>query len=115
MLRTQLYANPHGRFVHELILESCRQFPQKTALLDASCNRRISYAEYGDIVETLARAFIAAGLKPGEVIAIFLPNPWDFCPPYPAPTLPGPLPTPLIPAYPSPDARTHYKNPAPPS
>ena len=110
MLRTQLYANPHGRFVHELILESCRQFPQKTALLDASCNRRISYAEYGDIVETLARAFIAAGLKPGEVIAIFLPNSWEFCAAYHAATLAGALPTLLNPSYREREVRYQLEN-----
>ena len=50
MLRTSLYADPKGRFVHDLIFESCRRAPQKTALVDTSCSRRISYAEYGEIV-----------------------------------------------------------------
>ena len=74
MLRTQLYADPHDRFVHDLILESCHRFPAKTAIVDTSCNRRISYAEYGEIVEALARGFVSAGLKPGEVVAVYLPK-----------------------------------------
>ncbi len=110
MLRTQLYADPHGRFVHDLILESCHRFPQKTALLDTSCNRRISYAEYGTVVETLARGFIAAGLKRGEVIAIFLPNCWEFCAAYHAATLAGALPTLLNPSYREREVRYQLEN-----
>ncbi len=74
MLRTQLYADPDNLFLHDLVLDSCRKFPNKTALLDASINRRFTYAEYGETIERLARGLIAAGLKPGEVVAIFLPN-----------------------------------------
>jgi len=110
MLRTQLYADPQGQFVHDLILESCRRFPKKTALFDASCDRRISYAEYGDLVETLARGFIAAGVKPGEAIAIFLPNCWEFCAAYHAATLAGAVPTLLNPSYREREVRYQLEN-----
>ncbi len=99
MLRTQLYADPYGRFVHDVILETCRRFPRRTAIVDASCNRRLSYSEYGEIVENLARGFIAAGVLPGEVIAIYLPNSWEFCAAYHAATLAGAVPTLLNPSY----------------
>lgn len=99
MLRTSLYADPHGRFLHEVILESCGRLGQKTALVDTSCNRRISYGEYGDIVEQLARGFVAAGLRPGQVVGIYLPNSWEFCAAYHAATLAGSIPTPLNPSY----------------
>ena len=36
-------------------------------LVDCSCGRRISYAEYGETVESLARGLIAAGVKSGGV------------------------------------------------
>jgi len=72
MLRTQLYADPSGRFVHDVVLESCRKNGGKTALIDTSCNRRFTFAEYGSLVESLARGLISAGLIPGDVIAIFL-------------------------------------------
>ena len=72
MLRTELYADPHDLFLHDLVLDSCRRNPRKTALVDASCGRRMTYAEYGDTVESLARGLIAAGVKPGDVVAIFL-------------------------------------------
>lgn len=110
MLRTQFYADPTGRFVHDLVLESCRRFPAKTAIVDASCNRRISYAEYGETVEALARGFISAGLKPGEVIAIFLANCWEFCASYHAATLVGAIPTLLNPTYREREARYQLEN-----
>jgi len=110
MLRTQLYADPHGRFVHDLILESCRRFPGKTAIIDNSCPRRLTYGEYGDLVERLARALIAAGLKPGEILAIYLPNSWEFCAAYHAATLAGAIPTLLNPTYREREVRYQLEN-----
>src|SRR5260370_31631559 len=99
MLRTQLYADPAGRFVHELVLQRCRQNNGKTALIDTSCNRRFTFAEYGSLVESLARSLISAGLAPGEVVAIFLPTSWEFAITYHAATLAGGIPTLLNPSY----------------
>ena len=99
MLRTQLYADPANVFVHDAVLASCRQHPEKTALVDTSCERRLSYAEYGATVEALARGLVAAGLRPGEVVAIFLANSWEFCAAYHAVTLAGAIPTLLNPTY----------------
>jgi long-chain acyl-CoA synthetase len=99
MSRTQLHAEPGNRFVHDLILESCRRFANRTAIVDSSCGRRISYDEYGEIVEALARGFVAAGVRPGEVISILLQNSWEFCATYHAATLAGAVATLLNPAY----------------
>jgi len=110
MLRTQLYANPDGIFMHDAILESCRRHPQKTALLDTSCGRRLTYAEYGDTVEALARGLVAAGLQPGEVVAIFLANSWEFCAAYHAATLAGGIPTLLNPTYREREVRHQMSN-----
>src|SRR5580704_15874155 len=99
MLRTQLYADPNNVFVHDAILASCRRHPEKTALVDTSCGRRITYAEYGETVEALARGLVEVGLKPGEVVAIFLANSWEFCAAYHAATLAGGIPTLLNPTY----------------
>ena len=68
-------------------------------MVDASCGRRLSYAEYGATVEALARGLVAAGLKPGEVVGIFLCNSWEFCAAYHAATLAGAIPTLLNPTY----------------
>lgn len=110
MLRTELYANPNGRFVHQLILESCQRFPNKTAIVDTSCNRRLTYAEYGDIINCLAHGFLAAGVKPGEVIAIYLPNCWEFCVAYHAATMVGAIPTLLNPTYREREVRYQLEN-----
>src|SRR6202521_4201485 len=99
MLRTQLYADPKNVFVHDAVLASCRRNPQKTALVDISCGRRLTYAEYGETVEALARGLVAAGLKSGEVVAIFLANSWEFAAAFHAATLAGGIPTLLNPAY----------------
>jgi long-chain acyl-CoA synthetase len=99
MLRTQLYADPDNIFVHDAILSSCRQHARKTALVDTSCGRRMTYAEYGETVEALARGLVAAGVKPGEVVAIFLANSWEFCAAFHAATLAGAIPTLLNPTY----------------
>src|SRR5258708_33516161 len=99
MLRTQLYADPHTLFLHDVILDSCRRHPHKTALIATSCNRRLTYAEYVDAVESTARGLIASGVTPGEVVAIFLANSWEFCAAYHASTLAGAIPTLLNPTY----------------
>ncbi|MBV8051694.1 MAG: AMP-binding protein [Acidobacteriaceae bacterium] len=110
MLRTQLYADPHRRLVHDVVLESCQRFPTKTAIVDPSDNRRLTYAEYGDLVEAAARGFVAAGLRPGEVVAIFLPNSWEFCVAYHAATLAGGIPTLLNPTYREREVRHQLEN-----
>ena len=110
MQRTRLYADPHGRFVHDLVLESCQRFPEKTAVIDSSCGRRISYSEYGDLVRTLARGLVAAGLRPGEIVAIYLANSWEFCVTYHAATLVGAIPTLLNPSYREREVRYQLEN-----
>jgi len=110
MLRTRLYADPNGRFLHDIILESCRRYPQKTAIIDCSCNRRLTYAEYGETVEALAGGLISAGLKLGDVLAIYLPNCWEFCVAYHAATLAGAVPTLLNPSYREREVRYQLEN-----
>jgi long-chain acyl-CoA synthetase len=110
MLRSALYADPSGRFVHDVILDSCRRFPQKTAIVDASCNRRLTYAEYGELVENLAYGLISAGLRSGETVAIFLANSWEFCVAYHATTLAGAIPTLINPTYREREVRYQLEN-----
>lgn len=110
MLRTELYADPHGLFLHDLVLASCRRNPQKTALVDPSCGRRLTYAEYGETVESLARGLISAGIKPGEVVAVFLANSWEFCVTFHAIQLAGAIPTLLNPTYREREVRYQMEN-----
>jgi acyl-CoA synthetase (AMP-forming)/AMP-acid ligase II len=110
MLRTHLYADPTDRFVHQVVLESCALYSGKTALIDASCGRRITFAEYGSLVESLARGLVSASLVPGEVVAIFLPNSWEFAIAYHAATLAGGIPTLLNPSYREREIRYQLEN-----
>jgi acyl-CoA synthetase (AMP-forming)/AMP-acid ligase II len=110
MLRTQLYADPAGRLIHDVIFDSCSRFPSKTAIIDTSCDRRIAYSEYADLIERLARGLVAAGLMPGEVIAIYLSNCWEFCAVYHAATLAGAAPTLLNPSYREREVRYQLEN-----
>src|SRR6202050_1023990 len=110
MLRSELYADPENIFMHDAILGSCRRHGEKTALVDVSCGRRLSYAEYGTTVEALARGLVAADLRPGEVIAIFLANSWEFCAAYHAATLAGAIPTLLNPSYREREVRYQLEN-----
>ena len=110
MLRTKLYADAHNLFLHNLVLDSCRRNAQKIALIDASCGRRLTYAEYGDTVERLARGLIATGVRPGAVVAIFLANSWEFCATFHATQLAGAIPTLLNPTYREREVRYQLEN-----
>jgi len=110
ILRTHLHADPNGKFLHNVILDSCRRFGSKTAVVDTSCNRRFSYAEYGGLVEALARGLVAASLKPGEIVAVYLPNSWEFCAAYHATTMAGGIPTLLNPSYREREVRYQLEN-----
>lgn len=110
MLRNAFYADPKGRFLHDAVLTACDIYPSKTAVVDSSNGRRITYAEYGELVRTCAGGLVAAGLKPGDVLGIFLPNSWEFCVAYHATTLAGGVPTLLNPTYREREVRYQLEN-----
>ncbi len=111
-LRTQLFADPAGKFVHEAILDSCRQHAGKIAMIDTSCTpaRRLTYGAYAELVERVARNLVASGVRPGEVIGIFLPNCWEFGVVFHAATLAGAIPTTLNPTYREREVRYQLEN-----
>ena len=108
-VRTHLYADPEGKFVHNVVLEACRRHGDKLAIVDTSCTprRRITYAEYGDLVERTARGLAAAGVCPGEMIGIYLPNCWEFGVVFHAAMMAGAIPTTMNPTYR--DREVHYQ------
>jgi acyl-CoA synthetase (AMP-forming)/AMP-acid ligase II len=99
--RTRLYDNPRGKFLHDVVLASCSKYGDKVAIIDTSCTpaRRISYAEIGEMVVHAARGLLAAGVRSGDRIGIFLPNCWEFAVALHAATMAGAVPTPMNPAY----------------
>jgi len=110
MRKSHLTFDAKNTFLHDSILATCRSFPQKIALVDASSGRRFTYAEYGETVERLARGLVAAGLHPGEIVAICLPNSWEFAVAYHATTLAGGFPTPMNPMYREREIRFQLEN-----
>jgi long-chain acyl-CoA synthetase len=112
MLRTRLFADPEGKFVHDVVLDACRRYAKKTAIIDVSCSsmRRVSYAEYGEMVEQAARGFVAAGIEPGDRIAIFLPNSWEFGVAFHGAMQAGAVPTTLNPTYREREVRYQVEN-----
>src|SRR5271169_6342327 len=100
-VRTGLFDDPEGKFVHNVVLDSCRRHGDKIAIVDTSCTppRRISYAEYGDLVERTAHGLVAAGIRPGKTIGIYLSNCWEFGVAFHAATMVGAVPTTMNPTY----------------
>jgi len=111
-LRTELFADPEGKFVHDAILDSCRRNASKIAIIDTSCTpaRRLTYGAYGELVERVARNLVASGVRPGEVIGIYLPNCWEFGVAYHAATLAGAIPTTMNPTYREREVRYQLEN-----
>ncbi len=111
-IRSELRADPTGVFVHDLVLEACRRFSARTLLVDTSyaVARRLTYGEYGALVKSAARGLVAAGLRPGERVGIYLPNSWEYCVAYHATTLAGGTPTPLNPSYREREVRYQLEN-----
>src|SRR5271165_2735982 len=111
-LRTELFADPDGKFVHAAILESCRQHAGKIAIIDTSSTpaRRLTYGAYAELVERVARNLVASGVRPGEVIGIYLPNCWEFAAAFHAITLAGAIPTTLNPTYREREVRYQLEN-----
>lgn len=103
MNELEFRSNSARAFVHDAILDTCNIFPGRIAIVDTSepspGYSRISYAQYGELVDAVARGFIRTGVRAGDVIAIYLNNCWEFAVTYHAATLCGAIPTFLNPSY----------------
>lgn len=98
-MRTALYRDPGGVFLHDAVLESCRENAAREAIVDSSDGTRLTYADLGQRIEDAARGLRASGLKPGDVVAIYLTNGWEYVVAVHAVTLAGGVPTLLNPSY----------------
>jgi long-chain acyl-CoA synthetase len=111
--RTKLLADPEGLFLHDAVLAACDRFPNNTAIVDTSTPEsplRITYAQYGELVTRLARGLVASGIRPGDFVAIFLANSWEFAATLHASTLAGAAPTMLNPSYREREVRYQLEN-----
>ena len=66
----------------EFLQATIAQSPNKLALLayrsDRAEGRRISYAEFGELISRAAASLKRLGVGRGEVISVQLPNWWEF-------------------------------------
>ena len=56
----------------QIILPHVQAFPDKTAIIFG--DRRYSYAERNRLVNRVASGLLALGLRPGQVVSLFLPS-----------------------------------------
>ncbi|HEY3927464.1 MAG TPA: AMP-binding protein [Candidatus Koribacter sp.] len=110
--RTQLYADPTRKFLHDLVFAAANSHPDEVALVDTSLTppRSITFAEYADMVERIARGLIAANIRPNQVMAIFLPNCWEFAAAFHAISYAGAISTLLNPSYREREVRYQLEN-----
>jgi acyl-CoA synthetase (AMP-forming)/AMP-acid ligase II len=62
----------------DFIFNSAAQIKDKTALIDGSTGRALTYAEFEDAVRRVAASLSQRGFKKGDVLGIFSAN----CPEY---------------------------------
>ncbi|HEX7960764.1 MAG TPA: AMP-binding protein [Terriglobales bacterium] len=113
--RKRLHADPTGQTLHGAILDACHRFGPTTAIVDSSVpadheHHSWNYSRYAEMLERVAKNFVAIGVEPGDVIAIFVCNSWEFCVGYHAATLAGAIPTPLNPSYREREVRYQLEN-----
>ncbi|SDH16180.1 cyclohexanecarboxylate-CoA ligase [Alteribacillus persepolensis] len=62
--------------IHELITEAASRYQQRPALFDGK--NQFTFAELDKLSARVAKHFLKLGLKKGDVIAVQLPNTWEF-------------------------------------
>ena len=64
--------------LHVYALQRAAATPDKPALVDGPSGRTLTYGQLAAGVERVAANLAAAGLRPGDVVALFLPNVPEF-------------------------------------
>jgi acyl-CoA synthetase (AMP-forming)/AMP-acid ligase II len=65
-----------GRTIPAVLASSARRHPDLPAVVDGE--RRVTWAQLDRMVDEAAAAYVAAGLKPGERVALWVPNGLDW-------------------------------------
>ncbi len=61
-----------------LVRSSAERFGAQEAIVDVDAGVTLSFAELGAAAEDAARGFLAVGVEPGDRIAIWAPNCWEW-------------------------------------
>src|ERR1041385_1559275 len=83
----------------DFIFASTRDFKDKTALMDGTTGRSMTYAEFEHAVRRVASSLARKGFKKGDVFAIFSTNCLEFAITFHAVAMLGGIVTPLNPLY----------------
>lgn len=81
------------------VLERASGNPDKPAFIDGPTGRILTYGQFVTAVRTLAGGFVAAGLKPGDVVALLAPNAPEYAVAFHAVAVAGGVVTTINPAY----------------
>ena len=65
-----------ARTIPQLVREAAARHGERTFLEDGAV--RLSFAAFSGAVQDAARAFVAAGIAPGDRVAIWAPNRWEW-------------------------------------
>ena len=68
--------SPQSTNLAELARWSCETYSEVVAIRDGDTS--LTYAELGEVTKNAAAAIIAAGVGPGDVVAIWAPNCWQW-------------------------------------
>lgn len=64
--------------IGELLEKVVSRFPKNEALVDISKGVRLTYKEFLNFVNQLAKGFIKLGIKKGDHLALWSPNRWEW-------------------------------------
>ena len=65
-----------NRLLNDWLDDDAARVPRKTAIVDG--RHRLTYAELRALAHQAARAFVALGVRPGDVVTVQLPNGHEF-------------------------------------
>ena len=68
--------SPQSTNLAELARWSCETYAEVVAIRDGDTS--LTYAELGEVTRKAAAAMIASGVGPGDVVAIWAPNCWQW-------------------------------------
>ena len=67
-----------GETIGENLFNTCQKFPDREALVSVHQSYRATYAQLWQQVADVAKALLASGVKPGERVALWAPNCYEW-------------------------------------
>jgi len=89
--------------ISDAVLGAARRFGDKPAIIEGETGRTLTYSEFVRGTERVAAGLVAAGLKPGEPLALALPNCIKFVLALHGALLAGSWVVPISPLYTAPE------------